>query len=147
MNSTFQSIRSARQHIGTGHPVPSGFLSVFLLAFVIAGGACSSGTIVPSGPAEGYDGDAKDMLQRVRTKHQTSLSSVRLEKDILNFELEQGRPPSNLVELVQTGYARELPRGGKGVVFDFNPTNGQILTFRASEALSDLGLERTEGSE
>jgi len=125
--------RDARSH--------ASFLSVLLLACVIAGGACSGGAAGNGAPVEGYDGDAADMLTRVRTKHESSLSSVRLERDILEFELEQGRPPSNLVELVQTGYAGELPRGGKGIVFDFNPTNGQILTFRASEALSDLGLE------
>jgi hypothetical protein len=144
MNSTSPVIRTDRQCARSGLCVPSAILSILLTASVIAGGACSAGTVGTGGPVEGYDGDAKEMLKRVRKKHQSTLSSVRLERDILDFELEQGRPPSNLVELVRTGYTEELPRGGKGVVFDFNQTNGQILTFRASEALSDLGLESPE---
>jgi len=51
---------------------------------------------------------------------------LSLKHDITSFQTEQGRWPSSLQELVEKGYAKELPSPPEGMIFKYNPDNGSI---------------------
>ena len=137
----FEQVRWAESPRASLLPVA---FSALLAAAMIAGGACSTRPFEDAGPVEGFEGDAREMLTRVREKHRISQIFPRLERQILEFESEQGRPPSNLVEMVETGYMKGLPHDGESIVYDFHPESGRILTFYAPETLSDPGWDEEE---
>jgi len=51
---------------------------------------------------------------------------LSLKHDITSFQVEQGRWPSSLPELVEKGYTKELPSPPEGMSFKYNPDNGSI---------------------
>jgi len=51
---------------------------------------------------------------------------LSLKHDITSFQVEQGRWPSSLQELVEKGYTKELPSPPEGMSFKYNPDNGSI---------------------
>jgi hypothetical protein len=53
-------------------------------------------------------------------------STVGLQQAIQHFQIQEGRYPKNLNELVGPNLLTSLPAPPHGMKFDYNPTTGQV---------------------
>ncbi len=80
--------------------------------------------------AGGEERDYSDVLRRVREKHADTQKLDRLRTSIETFQIDLGRPPSNIVEMVKVGYLKEIPEAPAGMMYHYDPTNGVMRTLK-----------------
>ena len=102
---------------------PAVVLLVFGLAACGKKSAPSSGeNLNPANAIEKYGGVMGKTYKRAKGFD----SLLSLKHDITSFQVEQGRWPSALQELVEKGYTKELPQPPEGMSFVYDPQNGSI---------------------
>ncbi len=106
------------------------FLLVILVVFLAVGlGSCgkksapeSEEDLNPANAVEKYGGVMGKTYKRAKSFD----ALLSLKHDITSFQVEQGRWPASLQELVEKEYTKELPKPPEGMSFKYNPENGSI---------------------
>jgi hypothetical protein len=74
------------------------------------------------------------MLNRVRN-HQTAQDSLNtIRNGIEEFQIQVGRLPTNLTEIVKLGYMPRIPEPPDGAAYIYDPVKGRIGLRRRQEA-------------
>lgn len=70
--------------------------------------------------------DYRELVERARSRQTTEQNIAALETATAKFMHDQGRLPSNLVELVAGNYLPEIPEAPEGDEFMYDPATGNI---------------------
>jgi len=111
-------------------------LPVVLLLASIGVSACSQerNRAVPP-PIEKPTRDYLEVLERVRAQKSTSEHLQAIRDAIERFQLELGRTPNDLTELVELGFLETLPTPPENRVYRFDPRTGTIRLIRKGTEL------------
>ena len=98
------------------------FLAIGLAACGKKSAPSSEENLNPANAIEKYGGVMGKTYKRAKSFD----ALLTLKHDITSFQVEQGRWPASLQELVEKEYTKELPKPPEGMKFSYNPTNGSI---------------------
>lgn len=70
--------------------------------------------------------DYGEVILRVRERQDDSESIFILGEALNAFRAEVGRSPTDLIELLETGFLDEMPEAPAGMYYAYNVTNGMI---------------------
>ena len=98
------------------------FLTVGLAACGKKSAPESEEDLNPANAVEKYGGVMGKTYKRAKSFD----ALLSLKHDITSFQVEQGRWPTSLQELVEKEYTKELPKPPEGMSFKYNPGNGSI---------------------
>ena len=106
-----------------------------LLLVSLAGFAGCSGdrSRVVAGGDEPEVADNRDfglVLDRARERNDEALQVDRLRRRVEEFQLEFGRAPTNLAELVSVGMIDRIPKSSEGIQYRYDPAGGNIMQIR-----------------
>lgn len=115
---------------------PYGWAVIGLLMALYAGPqGCSGADSRAAGAKEEPEAvDERDyglILDRVRERNDEAQQMDRLRRQIELFQLELGRAPTNLAELVSTGMIDKIPDPPRGITYEYDPASGNIMQKRA----------------
>lgn len=103
-----------------------GALGTALLCVILGAGACSRGLEQQPQPEGAMD--YRQTLERARQRaaYETSLTEVKTA--VQTFQVQLGRLPTNLFELVRFNYIDELPEAvPPGYTFGYDATRGHVM--------------------
>lgn len=88
-----------------------------------------------SAPESGGDSerDYSQLLDNVRKRSERSMTEDRINASIAEFEMENGRQPTNLVELVSGGFIESIPEGPEGRAYVYNPKTKSLGLLKLPE--------------
>lgn len=70
--------------------------------------------------------DYREMLARARSKKEAAQVLSTLTEGIQRFRLAMSRLPTNLLEVVNRGYLKDLPEPPHGQAYDYDQQNGNV---------------------
>lgn len=93
------------------------------------------------------DRDFRAVLERVRNRQRPIEIQQALENAIRHFQRDMARLPTNLNELVQRHYLRELKPAPAGHAYSYDPVYGNVAVVPVSpEGLVSYNLAPTNGT-
>ena len=70
------------------------------------------------------------MLTRVRERRKAKDDLALLQKSVEDCQIQIGRLPTNMVELVRLGYVDQIPAPPPGTTYTYDPVQGRIGLIR-----------------
>lgn len=99
--------------------------SAFVVAAVVAGCGLSE-TVVTTGIVAQNQANQLKSLQNVQKYANKSAAENQMRRAIGLFDAENGRPPTSIKEMLDSGHLGQVPQLKPGLVYDYNPFTGQI---------------------
>ena len=86
-------------------------------------------------PGDRVAGEKKDyagMLDRVRDRQKSAAVVGTIQEGLKRFQIDLGRLPTNLYELVSLKYVKDIPEAPEGFAYYYDPVHGNVQLIRAN---------------
>jgi hypothetical protein len=101
-------------------------VGLFLVGCGDSSSKSASGTNTPSGSVVTAPVDYLDAAAKAKQKTVRTIDTASLDKAVQLFNVEKGRNPKDLNELVTEKYIKEIPTPPYGTKIDYDPNSGRV---------------------
>jgi len=103
------------------------------ISFVLSGITASQLLLVSCSESETDPAlmkDHRDMIEHTRKRRAAADNIQRITDNISRFQIEMGRFPTNLYEIVRVGYIKKIPAPPPGLAYRYDPVYGNLNMVR-----------------
>jgi hypothetical protein len=130
MNSLRFAVECFNQDKQTGLRMKKAFTFLFAAACLCFFGGCKEGEKSSAGSSSGNPvtapADYVGGLGKQQKSAQSTLSTIGIDQAIQRFQVDQGRLPKDLDELVAKGAMTQIPPAPRGMKYDYDSKTGVI---------------------